>query len=111
MNCEDISKFVHGCDISELKGRDLDGHIGIMIMYNYLSKPNFDIEKFSKENKIEIDLCLSISDRFEQNGLYLKYNWPWKSRISLLSTLKHKSKSVVRDWCHIAGIASGYVGK
>lgn len=110
VNCEDISRFIHGCDISSLKGKDFEGHVGVMMMYSYLSKPNFDIDKFSREFRFEIDTCLKVYDRFEKNGMYRKYNWPWKSRFSLLSILKHKSKTCVLDWCHISAMASGYVG-
>jgi hypothetical protein len=111
MNSEDISRFIHGCEVLDFKGSDLKGHVGIMIMHSYLSKPNFDLDRFIKDNKLEREMCISVSDSFEQNGFYCKYNWPWRSRTSLLSALKHKSKATVRDWCHIAGVASGYVGK
>ena len=111
MNSEDISRFVHGCDIGSLYGNDLEGHVGIVMMYTYLTRPNFDMDRFSKENQMDIDMCMTVSNRLEDNGLYRKHNWAWRSRLSLLSTLKHKSRSAIKDWCHIAGIASGYIGK
>jgi len=69
------------------------------------------LDRFIKDNKLDRTMCINVSDRLEHNGLYCKYSWPWRSRISLLSALKHKSKATVRDWCHIAGVSSGYVGK
>ena len=50
MNFEDISRFIHGCEVSDFKDSDLEGHVGIMIMHSYLSKPNFDLDRFIKDN-------------------------------------------------------------
>jgi hypothetical protein len=111
MNAEDISRFIHGCEVADFKDSDLEGHVGIVIMHNYLSRPNFDLDRFIKDNKLDRKMYIDVSDRLDHNGLYCKYSWPWRSRISLLSALKHKSKTTVRDWCHIAGVSSGYVGK
>lgn len=111
MNPEDISKFVHGCEIVDLHGNDFEGHVGILMMHHFLSKSSLDLGKFCKEHKLNYDVCMAVADRFAVNGLMQPYSWPNQSKNSMLSVLKHKSKISVRDWCYIAGIASGYTGK
>jgi hypothetical protein len=111
MNPEDISKFIHGCEIGDLKGADFDGHIGILMMYHFLSKSALDVSKFARDNKFNYETCMAIADRFAVNGFMQSSNWVCKSRNSMLSVLKHKSKISVKDWCYVAGVASGYTGK
>ena len=111
MNPEDISKFIHGCDILNLKNEEYDGHVGIVMMYFFLQKGDIDVDRFARDFKIEKAIAYDVFDRFNANGLFNDYSWTIRSRNALLSMLKHKDKNIAKDWCHIAAIASGFLGK
>ena len=110
MNPEDISKFINGCDYSLMSGRDAQGHIGILIMYAYLSRPNFDLERFSINYRIDMSICIEVYNRIFDNGLFNRHSWPSRNRNDLLSVMKNKDIESIKEWCQIAGISSGYVG-
>lgn len=111
MSPEDISRFVHGCDISNFKNEDYLGSLGIAVMHYYLSRGSIDPDRFSREFKLNNKDVYLVCERFSQNGFFLPYNWVCKSRGALLSILRHKDKDVVKDWCQIASVASGFTGK
>jgi hypothetical protein len=111
MNPEDISKFIHGCDVANFKNEDYDGHVGVVMMHHFLSKGEIDVDRFSRDFKIDRNISYDVFDRFNANGLFNDYSWTVKSRNALLSILKHKDKGIVKDWCHIAAVASGFLGK
>lgn len=111
MNPEDISRFINGCDIQGIKGEDFMGHIGIVVMYIFFTNGPIDPSRIAREYKFDTDEVVSVCERLNQNGFFNLYNWPFKSKNYLLSVLKHKNKSCVRDWCQISAISSGYIGK
>jgi|LauGreDrversion4_2_1035121.scaffolds.fasta_scaffold01102_5 hypothetical protein len=111
MNPEDISKFVHGCDTNNLNDEEYCGHIGILMMHLFLNRGSLDVDRFIKEYKMPKDMAYEVFDRLNANGMFHSYSWPVKSRNALMSILRHKDKEITKDWCQIAAISAGFMGK
>jgi len=111
MNPEDISKFVHGCDINSLNNEEYYGHVGILMMHLFLNRGSIDVDRFCKEYKLSKEIAYEVFDRLNGNGMFNEYSWPIKSRNALMSILKHKDREIVKDWCQIAAVSAGFFGK
>ena len=94
---------------NEVSNEETDGGYGVAMVVSFLQGTRPKIEYFSRDLGVPIIQLQNAYKRLEVNGIWHKRSWV--KRDPYLMPNQRNQENMLRAWCDIAGLASGFKGK